>query len=193
MIFNRCKTIMLALLMLAMWFPLTSNSGEPMEAFIAKLEQAGQMKDWIMEKYSNNVDASKAQAIANNVVMVSIDTGISAELMTGLISVESSFRTNARSNMGAVGLTQVVPKWHRGKLKDKNLNRVHDSIVVGAQVLKECLDKHQGHVVKALKCYNGDQGPGGNRYARSVLAKSNDVKRHIASYKPRGTLLAYLD
>lgn len=77
-------------------------------------------------------------------------------LMIGLIAAESSFNRNAVSPVGAIGYTQVLPKWHQEKIRGRDLRDVRVSIEVGAQVLKDCFDR-RGNTKMALACYNGAQ------------------------------------
>jgi len=79
--------------------------------------------------------------------------GINPELLTRLIQVESNFDPNALSPAGAMGLTQVVPKWH----PTADLSTPQSQIDYGAKYLKE-LYGQTGDWRLALAAYNGGIG-----------------------------------
>jgi soluble lytic murein transglycosylase-like protein len=80
-------------------------------------------------------------------------------LLLAVIAQESSFRSDAVSAIGAVGLMQIRPElhdWRRdrlgltGALTDPAIN-----IAIGADVLRECLQRHRGDLGQALSEYSG--------------------------------------
>jgi soluble lytic murein transglycosylase len=80
----------------------------------------------------------------------------------GLIRQESRFITDARSNVGASGLMQIMPetaKWTAKKLGLKNfqvdqLNQRDTNIAIGTGYLKLVLDNFQGSMAMAAAAYN---------------------------------------
>jgi soluble lytic murein transglycosylase-like protein len=66
-------------------------------------------------------------------------------LLLAVISIESGFNPLAESNMGAVGLMQIMPKAHADKLKafggEKLALDPWVNMQVGAQILREYLDR----------------------------------------------------
>lgn len=98
---------------------------------------------------------------------------VDKRLMLAVIKVESSFNVKARGG-SAVGLTQVMPRYHHKKFAGKNYYNVNDNVAVGTQVYKACQDKMRGNVRRSLKCYNG----GGDRnYATKVLKAYAEIKQ----------------
>lgn len=101
--------------------------------------------------------------------------GISPYLLAAVIHQESSYQSNATSPAGAVGLTQVMPKYWKtqcpGNLYDDTLN-----IQCGTSILST-YNKSAGNWPKTLAYYNvGPKGyhsnvkmrSQGEKYARSV-------------------------
>lgn len=76
-------------------------------------------------------------------------------LALGLIAHESGFNKVARSSRGAIGYTQVLPRWHQDKIKGRNIQDPYVNIQVGMQVLGLCFKKSNNDSRKALACYNG--------------------------------------
>ena len=80
----------------------------------------------------------------------------------GLIRQESRFIIDARSNVGASGLMQIMPvtaKWTAKKLGLKNfqidqLNQRDTNIAIGTGYLKLVLDNFQGSMAMAAAAYN---------------------------------------
>ncbi len=85
--------------------------------------------------------------------------GIPSGLLRALISKESSGNPNARSPVGAIGLTQVMPATARGMgYNPEELARNPQmQVEAGARYLRQMLDSH-GSVTEALAAYNW--GPG---------------------------------
>lgn len=81
--------------------------------------------------------------------------GLDTELVLSIIAAESSFNSNAHNEYGAVGLMQVVPRWHHDKLKGRDAFNKEVNIDVGTQVLAEYIARYNGDVDKALAKYNG--------------------------------------
>jgi soluble lytic murein transglycosylase-like protein len=79
-------------------------------------------------------------------------------LLLAVISIESAFNPLAESNMGAVGLMQIMPKAHADKLKafggEKLALDPWVNMQVGAQILREYLDRF-GSEMAALRAYVG--------------------------------------
>jgi soluble lytic murein transglycosylase-like protein len=79
------------------------------------------------------------------------------ELVAAVVHTESKFVPTARSNRGAVGLMQLVPK--TGKwLGANNLNDPAQNIQAGAKYLRYLTDRFSGDQQKAIAAYNAGEG-----------------------------------
>src|SRR5690606_15263944 len=79
------------------------------------------------------------------------------ELLIAIIQKESAFRPTVQSRYGAQGLMQVVPRWHRDKMKpSESLFDPQVNIRVGADVLEEYLALADGDLDLALRKYSGN-------------------------------------
>lgn len=100
-------------------------------------------------------------------------------LMLSLINTESKFRSWAKNNSGARGLTQVIPRWHRDKIKGRNIMHIETNIEVGAQVLADCLDRNNGYIKKALRCYSG----GARNYQAKLMSGRAELQKAEVLYR----------
>jgi len=93
---------------------------------------------------------------------------IEPELLLAIMQKESSLRADVKNGYGAIGLMQVVPRFHKEKIKaGETLFDPDVNIRVGAQVLDEYLRWHKGELNAALKRYSG----GARGYPRDVLSE----------------------
>src|SRR4051794_32619205 len=79
------------------------------------------------------------------------------ELVAAVVHTESKFVPTARSNRGAVGLMQLVPKTGRW-LGAKNLTDPAQNIQAGAKYLRYLTDRFSGDQQKAIAAYNAGEG-----------------------------------
>lgn len=108
-----------------------------------------------VDKYS--IDES----LAHDIYEVAQQEGISSKLAYGLVHTESSFKSSAKSGVGARGLTQVMPRtaaWMLPGTKAEDLYNPRVNLKLGFRYLNQLIDKYQGDVRLALLAYN--RGPG---------------------------------
>ena len=85
--------------------------------------------------------------------------GLDAQLVLGLIQVESAFRKYAVSSAGARGFMQVMPFWIDAiGQKDHNLFHLRTNLRYGCVILRHYVDIEQGNLFRALGRYNGSLG-----------------------------------
>jgi soluble lytic murein transglycosylase-like protein len=86
---------------------------------------------------------------------------IDPDVAFGLVRAESSFRNTATSSVGAVGLTQLMPRtasWMEPGITRSQLRDPETNLRVGFKYLRYLLDKYEGDERLALVAYN--RGPG---------------------------------
>lgn len=130
---------------------------------------------WISEKQTK-VDPSDVGNIVSEVFEQSDKHKIDPFLILAIINKESTFNKKARNKSKASGLMQVIPFWHRDKIKGRNIFSVKVNIEVGTEVLKNCLDKHFQKIKPALKCYSGGAG---NKYIRDVISARSLLRKWV--------------
>lgn len=116
------------------------------------------------------------------------DNDLDRGLLVGIVRVESSFRPEAVSSVGAQGLMQVMP-YNGRKLKCGDLTDPESNIACGVRVLKGFLRYYKGDIVYALSGYNAGfaqpnlarrEGrlPKNRSYVEKVLAARATYLRH---------------
>ena len=108
--------------------PVTSASGEGADALAGIIAR----KYRISQTATRDMIAAAYREGQRN--------GLDPLLIVAVMAVESRFNPIAESDMGAVGLMQVIPRYHADKFDAANGGSVLDpetNIQVGARVLKE--------------------------------------------------------
>jgi Transglycosylase SLT domain len=82
---------------------------------------------------------------------------LSPELVAAVIQQESKFKPTARSNMGAQGLMQLVPKTGRW-MGATNLMNPAQNIMAGAKYLRYLQDQFNGNETNVIAAYNAGEG-----------------------------------
>jgi len=94
--------------------------------------------------------------------------------IASMIHRESHFKEDSVSKANAIGLCQIIAKWHMDKInklniKKENLFDVNHNINIGCQIIKEYLKKSNGDYKLALLRYNGAKTNKENQYVRDIL------------------------
>jgi soluble lytic murein transglycosylase-like protein len=113
--------------------------------------------------------------------------GLDPMLVVAVMAVESRFNPIAQSESGAMGLMQVIPRFHPDKFSDDGKNSIFDphvNIELGARVLKEYI-RRGGTEVAGLQLYNGSTGDPTNAYADRVMAERQKLHEAIRRSRAR--------
>jgi Transglycosylase SLT domain len=110
------------------------------------------------------------------------EVGLDPLLILAIVAVESRFNPIAESVMGAKGLMQIIPKYHREKLRllggDDALFDPESNILLGAQILQEYVYR-TGTLEAGLQFYNGAFFDASAQYARKVMAERERLESII--------------
>ena len=97
--------------------------------------------------------------------------GLEYELILGIISVESTFKSDTIGDGGnSFGLMQIQPKWWGDLMVQENITDILDplqNIRLGCAILNELQTKH-GSEYRALQAYNTGNADSKNGYAEKV-------------------------
>ena len=107
--------------------------------------------------------------------------GVDPLLIIAVMAVESRFNPIAQSDRGAIGLMQVIPRFHTDKFNAARGESVLDpriNIQLGARVLKEYI-RRGGTDVAGLQLYNGASADASNVYANRVLVEKQRIREAI--------------
>jgi soluble lytic murein transglycosylase-like protein len=131
--------------------------------------------DFFEKKYS--LDRNKIEEYVSNTILIAKEVNIDPVLLLAVISVESNFNPNTKSQAGAEGLMQVMTSVHREKYAlyggTQQAVKPEVNIRVGAYILKYLIAT-AGSLRNGLKYYVGAanaEDDGG--YADKVLAERN--------------------
>jgi len=105
--------------------------------------------------------------------------GLDPLLIIAVMAVESRFNPIAQSDGGAIGLMQVIPRYHQ--LDTGGGESVLDprtNIGLGARVLKEYI-RRGGTEVAGLQLYNGAAGDASSGYANKVLGERQRLQEAL--------------
>lgn len=111
-----------------------------------------------VEKYS---EFGLSRELAAEIYDVAVDSEIDPEVAFGLVRAESSFKNSSTSPVGAVGLTQLMPKtadWLEPGTTRSDLRDSETNLRIGFKYLRQLIDKYEGNENLALVAYN--RGPG---------------------------------
>lgn len=182
------KKICAFMLMLWMLMCCTLASADVISTAEPTYEKAAAVR-WVMDNATVDLSYKQALKIVNHVYANADKHDLDPTLLLAMMRTESGFNERAKSPVGAKGLMQVLPRWHKDKLKGRSPFNAEVSIEVGATIFKDCLDSRKGNVRKSLYCYLGGAQAA---YSSKVLGYKKDIQRSIIYdlFKPDYTLLA---
>lgn len=126
------------------------------------------------------IPASLASAIYD----VALSEGIDPNLGFRLVKVESRFNPKAKSKVGAIGLTQVLPSTARLYEPGLTVQQLYDrdtNLRLGFRYLRDLLERYNGHLETALLAYN--RGPS---KVDEVLNAGRDARNGYSASVMRG-------
>lgn len=151
-----------------------------------KAEEAAQPKSPVKSNDYHTLATTIAQEV-----------GLDPDLFKRLIRQESGFNPSAKSPVGAIGLTQLMPATAKG-LKVNPYDPV-DNLRGGARYLKQQIDHFGGDITKAVAAYNAGPGAvekyGGvppyketQNYVKSILGAAPQPKAYQLKAKQKGII-----
>ncbi len=134
--------------------------------------------DYVSRRYKVSTEA--LEPVFATAQHVGRELHIDPLLIIAVIGVESGFNPFSQSGFGALGLMQVVPRFHQDKLPGEGgafLDPV-TNVRVGARVLKESI-RRSGGLEEGLQQFGGAVGDAGRRYAAKVLAERQRLEQAV--------------
>jgi soluble lytic murein transglycosylase-like protein len=102
-----------------------------------------------------------SDVLAKQIARAAAANGIDTDVAFGLVATESGFRNSATSSVGAVGLSQVMPRtaaWLEPGTTRSDLRNPSTNLQLGFRYLRHLIDRYDGDVKLGLTAYN--RGPG---------------------------------
>lgn len=128
--------------------------------------------DYLARRYY--VAASQTERIVAAAYRAAREVGLDPLLVLAVISIESRFNPIAESVVGAKGLMQIIPRYHRAKLDahggEEAVLDPESNIAVGTRILQEYVYR-TGSLEAGLQFYNGAFWDGSAQYAQKVMAE----------------------
>lgn len=131
-----------------------------------------------------------AQDAAGEVVRAALSEGrrhgIDPMLILAVIAVESRFNPIAESEQGAMGLMQVVPRFHMDKIATAGASLLlpEANIAIGARILKDSI-RRGGSDAAGLQLYNGAVDDETQAYANRVLLERQRLQDALPRSRDR--------
>ena len=129
------------------------------------------------------VASAMTERIVDAAHRAALEVGLDPLLVLAVISIESRFNPIAESVMGAKGLMQIIPKYHREKLiaagGEDAVFDPESNILVGARILQEYV-YGTGTLEAGLQYYNGARRDSSAAYAQKVLAERTRLLQVLA-------------
>ncbi len=142
-------------------------------AFIPLFAQAS-VHDWIQEKSKRS--PAEATAYLKTAFKYARLNSLDPLLILAVIHVESRFNTKAKSNKGAIGPMQVIPRWHPDEVREVKLDSIDGGVRAGSAILRKYISSSKS-TREALIKYSG----GSCAYAQTVLDTYYGLKTTVAS------------
>lgn len=107
-----------------------------------------------------------------------------------LICIESKFNNSVRSKVGALGLTQVMPKYAAafaeqcglGKLDVRDMDDAEVNLTVGACYFNQLLAKFEGNVTLALAGYNSGPDSSTTKNLKALREGHPETMGYVAKF-----------
>lgn len=133
------------------------------------------LSDWVYNQ-NKKLSHDKRLKIVDSVQYYANEYQLDPLLLLAMMKAESNYKPHAKSGYGAVGLMQVVPRWHPEKIKGRDPFRIDVNIEVGTRIIHDCLEKGKDKIHYALRCYSG--GAGGH-YHKKIKTTHSQIKEHL--------------
>lgn len=133
----------------------------------------------INSKYAN-VDLKTATKIVKESYIKAKKYNIDPEMLLAIAGVESNYNPRIVNRLGASGLTQVVKRYHRDKIRKINedggsILDIADNLDLGAEIYSDLYKKYGNHIA-ALQAYNGSLNDKSRRYSKKVMRELSEIR-----------------
>ncbi|HVT02398.1 MAG TPA: lytic transglycosylase domain-containing protein [Thermoanaerobaculia bacterium] len=168
------------------WFPISSPEGEKHDSTFAT--SFAFIDKTIREKFF------QTQFPFGNVIHQQAEKyDVDPALVAAVIETESRFRENARSQVGAQGLMQLMPRTGRW-MGARNLYDADQNVEAGVKYLKYLDGRFDGNLKKTIAAYNAGEGNvrrfngvppyrETRNYVKNVLSRYERNTRQLEQYR----------
>ena len=136
--------------------------------------------DYLTRRFA--IAAGPTAAVVETAYRAAEESSLDPLLVLAVISIESRFNPIAESYMGAKGLMQIIPRYHRARLSehggDEAVFDPESNIRVGTKILQEYVYR-TGTLEAGLQTYNGASRDATAQYAQRVLAERERFEQAV--------------
>lgn len=171
-------------------FPLTDAALAPLAPLRAtdraSFNTSSALMDFMLPKFrgSGYADIRTYDAL---IMRTARNAGVEPELVKAIIAVESRFKPNAQSGVGARGLMQVMPDTGAWLGVPNSGSSVEANVFAGVRFMKYLLDRFDNNIVNMAAGYNAGQGRvirnGGVPQIQETYDYVRRVLAHYAYYR----------
>lgn len=161
--------VALAILVFPAW-ALAGNASDTKAALVS----------YILDGKGSKASPSTARQIVDAAFKAGDKYGVDPFYILSVIKAESNFNPKAYNRSGASGLMQVIPRWHREKLKGQSPFNINVAVEAGTQVINEYLDAHKGNLKKAMRKYSGGAS---DRYYKRIQATHQEMRTAVVVHR----------
>lgn len=165
-------------------YPASSAKTYAMDSYEATKPSDREIEKHILtENISSKwrVDSGFASRVVNSVYNEAVVHDLDPKLVLSVIAVESSFKKDSISRVGAEGLMQVWRKWHQEKFEGiGRKTSVEEDIGIGVKVLSEYMARENHNTTAALQRYNGTKKDSSHKYSKKVLDQFKNFKQALS-------------
>ena len=165
---------------------LTADDSLRLEAKLSRAEQRRPLERYF-GRFSK--DTALVRRVARAVVRQAHEEQVAASLVAAVLVTENTtLKPWAESNVGAVGLMQVMPM-HAGQLgcQSADLVDVDSNICHGTRILARNLRRSGSSTTALLRyngCVRGTNTPDCHKYPGRVLARAGQVRQEMLASAP---------
>lgn len=162
--------------------------------YLQQRQEIGNYTILMMKMVETKLSRTAQNVIAKSIVNTSMEifsTQEERKQFVVLVGIESKFNPKARSSAGAIGLTQVIPRYAKefatkcgmDDVTSEDLENQDINLLVGACRFKALLDKLNSNVALALVAYNAGQSSNQLKQLQSLNNITNiETSSYVAKY-----------
>ena len=127
--------------------------------------------------------------LAGKIYDAALRAGLDPSLAFEIVRIESRFNPRARSGVGAIGLTQIMPKtavFYDSTVTEEDLYDPTINLRIGLTYFRDLLRRYEGNLRTALLAYNRGPQRVGDLLARGVDPANGYAAAVISGYKAGG-------
>lgn len=164
---------------------INDNSNNSQITQINQLYNFIKLENYIVNKYKN-ISNTDARNIVKTSYQYAQKRNLEHTLVLAIIEGESNFNKSIKSSANAVGLMQVIPKYHQETIKkavnentttkSNSIYDIENNIASGTNIIRQYINKYK-NIPRALQAYRGQHN--NMQYAKKILNFQQEIKNHL--------------